>query len=75
MAAVKINGVLFIHGGVSDEVANLGCQGLNAEVQRDLAAAPVADRQDHVAAVGDRRWATLVPRNGVGARRHLRADA
>ncbi len=41
MAAVKINGVLFIHGGVSDAVANLGCQGLNAEVQRDLAAAPV----------------------------------
>ena len=41
VAAVKINGVLFIHGGVSDKVANLGCQGLNAEVQRDLAAAPV----------------------------------
>ncbi len=41
MAAVKINGVLFLHGGVSDAVANLGCQGLNAEVQRDLAAAPV----------------------------------
>jgi len=41
VAAVKINGMLFIHGGVSDKVANLGCQGLNAEVQRDLAAAPV----------------------------------
>ena len=41
VAAVKINGVLFIHGGVSDKVANLGCQGLNAEVQHDLAAAPV----------------------------------
>jgi len=41
LAAVKINGVLFIHGGVSDKVANLGCQELNAEVQRDLAAAPV----------------------------------
>jgi hypothetical protein len=41
VAAVKINGVLFIHGGVSDAVANLGCQGVNAEVQRDLAAAPV----------------------------------
>lgn len=41
VAAVKINGVLFLHGGVSDEVANLGCEGLNAEVQRDLAAAPV----------------------------------
>ena len=41
VAAVKINGVLFIHGGVSEKVAALGCQGLNAEVQRDLAAAPV----------------------------------
>jgi hypothetical protein len=41
VAAVKINGVLFIHGGVSDKVANLGCQGLNAEVQRNLDAAPV----------------------------------
>ena len=41
LAAVKINGVLYIHGGVSDKVANLGCQELNAEVQRDLAAAPV----------------------------------
>ena len=41
IAAIKINGVLFIHGGVSDRVANLGCDGLNAEVQRDLAAVPV----------------------------------
>jgi hypothetical protein len=41
VAAVKINGVLFIHGGVSDTVANLGCQGLNAAVQKDLAAAQI----------------------------------
>jgi hypothetical protein len=41
VAAVRINGVLFIHGGVSETVANLGCEGLNAEVGRDLAAAPV----------------------------------
>jgi hypothetical protein len=41
VAAIRINGVLFIHGGVSDMVANLGCEGLNAEVGRDLAAAPV----------------------------------
>ena len=41
VAAVKINGVLFIHGGVSDTVANLGCDGLNAQVQQDLAAVPV----------------------------------
>jgi hypothetical protein len=41
VAAMKINGVLFIHGGVSDAVANLGCEGVNAEVRRDLAAVPV----------------------------------
>jgi hypothetical protein len=40
-AAVRINGVLFIHGGVSDMVANLGCDGINAAVREDLAAAPV----------------------------------
>jgi hypothetical protein len=41
VAAVRINGVLFIHGGVSDTVANLGCDGLNAEVQRNLTTVPV----------------------------------
>jgi hypothetical protein len=41
VAAVRINGVLFIHGGVSDMVADLGCAGLNSEVQRNLTAVPV----------------------------------
>ena len=45
IAAVRINGVLFMHGGVSDMVANLGCEGLNAEVQRNLAAVPVPAEQ------------------------------
>lgn len=45
IAAVRINGVLFMHGGVSDMVANLGCEGLNAEVQRNLAAIPVPPEQ------------------------------
>jgi hypothetical protein len=44
-AAVRINGVLFMHGGVSDMVANLGCDGLNAEVQRNLAAVPVPPQE------------------------------
>jgi hypothetical protein len=39
--AVKINGVLFLHGGVSDMIADRGCEGINADVQRELAAAPV----------------------------------
>jgi hypothetical protein len=41
VAAVRINGVLFLHGGISETTAALGCEGINAEVQRDLAAAPV----------------------------------
>jgi hypothetical protein len=45
VAAIRINAVLFMHGGVSDMVANLGCDGLNAEVQRNLAAIPVPPEQ------------------------------
>jgi hypothetical protein len=33
--------VLFLHAGVSDAVASLGCEGLNAAVGRDLAAARI----------------------------------
>ena len=40
-AAVKVNGVLFLHGGVSEKVAALGCEGLNDAVRADLAAVPV----------------------------------
>jgi hypothetical protein len=42
---VKVNGVLFLHGGISDRVAALGCEGVNAAVARDLAAVPVPAEQ------------------------------
>ena len=42
---IKVNGVLFLHGGISDRVAALGCEGLNAAVARDLAALPVPAEQ------------------------------
>jgi hypothetical protein len=35
-AAARINGVLFLHGGVSPRVAPLGCEGINAGVKADL---------------------------------------
>jgi hypothetical protein len=35
---VKANGVVFMHGGVTEEVAALGCDGLNEAVRRELAA-------------------------------------
>jgi hypothetical protein len=35
-----VNGVAFLHGGVSDTVAPLGCDGINAAVSKELAALP-----------------------------------
>jgi hypothetical protein len=41
LAAVKVNGVLFVHAGVSERDASLGCDGINAAVRADLTALPV----------------------------------
>jgi hypothetical protein len=41
LAAVKVNGVLFVHAGVSERDAALGCEGINAAIRADLAALPV----------------------------------
>jgi hypothetical protein len=38
---VKVNDVLFLHGGVSDEVASLGCPAINETVSRELKSMPV----------------------------------
>ena len=38
-ASAKINGILFLHGGVSARVAPLGCEGFNAGVTADLTTA------------------------------------
>ena len=35
-AAARINGILFLHGGVSPRVAPLGCSGINAGIRADL---------------------------------------
>lgn len=37
-AAVRINGILFLHGGVSPRMAPLGCEGINAGVRTDMTA-------------------------------------
>jgi hypothetical protein len=42
-AAVRINGVLFVHGGISEGSAALGCAGINAAVRRELTADPPPD--------------------------------
>ena len=36
----RINGVLFLHGGISPEIASLGCEGINAAVSKELANLP-----------------------------------
>ncbi len=36
----RINGVLFLHGGISPETAPLGCDGINAAIAKELAALP-----------------------------------
>ena len=35
-AVVKVNGVVFMHGGASEQVAALGCDGVNQGVRKDL---------------------------------------
>jgi hypothetical protein len=40
-AAVRINGMLFLHGGVSEEVAQLGCDGINKAMRDEMASLPV----------------------------------
>jgi hypothetical protein len=35
-AAVRINGILFLHGGVSPRLAPLGCEGINAGVRTEI---------------------------------------
>ena len=39
-AVARINGVLFLHGGISPEIAPLGCEGINTAVSKELAALP-----------------------------------
>ena len=40
-AVARINGVLFLHGGISAETARLGCEGVNSAIRDELAALPV----------------------------------
>lgn len=37
----RINRILYLHGGLTETTASLGCDGVNAAVRKDLAALPV----------------------------------
>jgi hypothetical protein len=39
-AVVKINGILFVHGGISPAAAALGCEGINDTLRNELKALP-----------------------------------
>jgi hypothetical protein len=41
VAAVRINDVLFLHGGISERVSSLGCEGVNEAIESDIASLPV----------------------------------
>jgi hypothetical protein len=40
-AVARINGILFLHGGISEPVSIMGCEGINAAVRKDLLSLPV----------------------------------
>jgi Calcineurin-like phosphoesterase len=44
-AVARINGIVFMHGGVSSGVAPLGCDGIDAAVRKDFASLPVPPEQ------------------------------
>jgi hypothetical protein len=49
----KINGVLFLHGGISPEMAPLGCEGINAAVAKELANLPPPEQAASLTAASE----------------------
>ena len=48
---VRINGIVFIHGGVSPAVAPLGCAAINATVRSELKSAPTSTHPEQLASL------------------------
>ena len=40
-AVARINGILFLHGGISEPVSMMGCDGINEAVRKELLSLPV----------------------------------
>jgi hypothetical protein len=49
--SVVVNGIAFVHGGLTPESAALGCDGINATVRRELGEDLAKTRQDPTAAL------------------------
>jgi hypothetical protein len=43
---VRVNGIVFLHGGLTPEVAALGCEGINEQVHREITSDIDATRQN-----------------------------
>lgn len=41
----RINGVVFLHGGISPDMAPLGCAGINAAIRKEMASVPASAEQ------------------------------
>lgn len=44
-AVARVNGILFLHGGISEPVSMMGCDGINAAVRKELQTLPVPAEQ------------------------------
>jgi len=44
-AVARVNGIVYLHGGISAEVAPLGCEGIDLAVRKDLASVPAPPEQ------------------------------
>jgi hypothetical protein len=55
-AVARINGILFLHGGISEPVSLMGCEGINAAVRKDLLSVPVRSGTVASPATPKRRW-------------------
>ena len=70
----RINGVLFLHGGISPAAAALGCDGINETVRGELKDLPVDAARLRDVPVDARRRPALVSRPGRRERGELAGD-
>ena len=67
-----VNGVAFVHGGLTPEVAALGCEEINRKVRSELGTRPGPDQGEPAGGARDRRERpAVVPRPRAGRREGL----
>ena len=72
---VKINGILFMHGGLSPAVAGMSCDVINTTVRREITADIEQTRGAALKSLSaSRKWSVVVSGAGTGGRR-VRAQA